>query len=1141
MRNAAFQLPARPERLAGAPVAAWAEPVELPTYLPDPPSRYPAYLDRRVYQGSSGKVYPLPFHDRIAETSTPHRWLGLHLENEYLRILVLPELGGRIHLAVDKRTDYPIFYANPVIKPALVGLAGPWLAGGVEFNWPQHHRPATFLPTAWSIDHGPDDGADANAQATVWCSDHDPFARMKGMHGIRLTAGSTLLELKVRLYNRSDLPQTFLWWANASAGVHSDYQSFFPDDVDLVADHARRALSSFPAATDTYYGIDYPARLGLDRRLDSPRTVPGDRLDWYRNIPVPTSYMCLDSAGDFFGGYDHRADAGFVHWADRHIAVGKKQWSWGDAPFGHAWNANLADDDSAYIELMAGVYTDNQPDFSHLAPGETKSFSQFWYPLAGTGPALAATQDAAVGIRPNGSSTRVGLDVTRNLPGATLSVTGADGTTTEMAAELTPERRFGLDVPGRPTAISLRHDGQTVLRWVANDRTDRTRSEDLAKRAGAAVEPPLPAAVDSVELLYLIGRHLQQYRHATRSPEPYWEQAIRRDPGHAASHVALAARRYDQGLYTQAEEHLRAAIDRLTSYNRNPTEGEAHYRLGLTLLRLGRDQAAYDAFAKATWLRAWAGPAGFQLAVLDARSGRLGMALSRVEAALRAEPEHLQAAALRVSLLRRLGRTADADRTLRVLRETDPLDVWAWVLDGAQEHSEQVGGLPEAQVLIDVAGELARIGEDEAAVAQLELARQLDAHRPLGQTGCGVIADYRAAELLVRRGATEAAATIRQRAAAGDRSWNFPSRPDDVAALEAALSLDPRDATASALLGHWLYANRRPAEAIARWRGSLDVDPSDPVIWRNLAVALVNTDNDGAAGVQAYERALALARDGRLWYELDQLLRRTGSQPAERLRRLEDRGAPVHQRDDLAVEYAHLLITAGRLDEAIELLRSRRFQPWEGGEGLVLRVWERAQVLQAERCLDSGRPDRAVGHVEQALDPPASLGEARHPLANPARLLLLAGDAYAAAGDSERAADAWNRAARAVGDFSGMAPQPYSENTYFSVLAARAVGNDELAVTLVDGLAGHAKRLAETPARIDYFATSLPNLLLFDEDPQRAQDLLVGLIRAQLALLTDDRESSVVELDAILAVDPSHEAALDLYRELDHGLERRSR
>ncbi|HVD33341.1 MAG TPA: DUF5107 domain-containing protein, partial [Gemmatimonadales bacterium] len=251
MLSGTFALPTRPPGMADLPVAVWSDPVVLPTHLPEEPSRYPAYLDRRVYQGSSGRVFPLPFHDRISETSKAHRWIGLHLENAYLRLLVLPELGGRIQLALDKRTGYPLFFANPVIKPALVGLAGPWLAGGVEFNWPQHHRPATFLPTAWDIDA---------ADGTVWCSDYDPFDRMKGMHGIRLRPDSTVIELKVRLFNRSDEPQTFLWWANVAAEVHSDYQSFFPSDVTTVADHAKRAVSTFPAACGAYYGVDYPTR-----------------------------------------------------------------------------------------------------------------------------------------------------------------------------------------------------------------------------------------------------------------------------------------------------------------------------------------------------------------------------------------------------------------------------------------------------------------------------------------------------------------------------------------------------------------------------------------------------------------------------------------------------------------------------------------------------------------------------------------------------------------------------------------------------------------------------------------------------------------------------------------------------------------
>ena len=99
------------------------------------------FLEKRVYQGSSGKIYPLPFIDRIASEPVEHAWQAVHLENDYVRVMVLPEIGGRIHVGFDKINGYDFFYRQNVIKPALVGLAGPWISGGVEFNWPQHHRP----------------------------------------------------------------------------------------------------------------------------------------------------------------------------------------------------------------------------------------------------------------------------------------------------------------------------------------------------------------------------------------------------------------------------------------------------------------------------------------------------------------------------------------------------------------------------------------------------------------------------------------------------------------------------------------------------------------------------------------------------------------------------------------------------------------------------------------------------------------------------------------------------------------------------------------------------------------------------------------------------------------------------------------
>ena len=230
------------------PVKAWEQDVTILTYAPAQPDRHPMYLENRVYQGSSGRVYPLPFIDRIAIEPGPRLWKAIHIENEYLRLMILPEIGGRIHIGYDKTTGHDFLYRQNVIKPALVGLAGPWISGGIEFNWPQHHRPATFMPVTTEIERVKD------GSVTIWCSDHDPMQRMKGMHGICLRPGRAVIELKVRLYNRTPFTQTFLWWANVAARVHEKYQSFFPPDVRFVADHAKRAATSFPLSDGHYYG-----------------------------------------------------------------------------------------------------------------------------------------------------------------------------------------------------------------------------------------------------------------------------------------------------------------------------------------------------------------------------------------------------------------------------------------------------------------------------------------------------------------------------------------------------------------------------------------------------------------------------------------------------------------------------------------------------------------------------------------------------------------------------------------------------------------------------------------------------------------------------------------------------------------------
>src|SRR5271156_956207 len=649
-----LQLPSAPASETGA-VKVWEEPVWMRSYLPAEPDPNPLFLEKRVYQGSSGRVYPMAVIDRIDTESQPREWKAVHIENELIRLMIMPEIGGRIHVGYDKLSGYDFFYRQNVIKPALVGLAGPWISGGAEFNWPQHHRPATFMPVEVSIER------DSDGSVTIWCSDQDPMVRMKGMHGVCLRPGKGYLELKVRLYNRTQDTQTFLWWANVATRVHEKYQSFFPTDVRFVADHAKRAVTEFPLSQGHYYGIDYGERAingvpeeEMPAHFVPDGSYPPNDVSWYANIPVPTSYMVANSKGDFAGGYDHAADAGMVHVANHHISPGKKQWTWGNHEFGYAWDRSLTESDGPYVELMSGVYTDNQPDFSFLAPGETKTFSQYWYPVREIGVPDLANTDAAVRMQRLPGKVVVHLLVTRTLSGATLAVKSHGKEVATWQGELKPE----LPLHEQFSVGTEMTDLELVLKigmGVEEEVIFRLAPAEIiaAPRPIVAIEPGLPQSIPSNDELYLIGLHLEQYRHATRLPEEYWLEAVQRDHGDSRSNHALGRWHLRRGQFDLAERYLSTAIARLTERNPNPYDGEPHYNLGLTLSFQNRETEAYEAFYKSTWNAAWRGPAYHRLAEIDCKRRQWKQALDHIERSLRADADNLNARNLNAMVLRR--------------------------------------------------------------------------------------------------------------------------------------------------------------------------------------------------------------------------------------------------------------------------------------------------------------------------------------------------------------------------------------------------------------------------------------------------------------------------------------------------------
>ncbi len=1201
-------------------VRVWTEELVIPTYLPHRPDKNPMFLEKRVYQGSSGKVYPLPFTDRIAERPIDRQWKVVRVENEFVRVMILPELGGRIHAIQDTTNGYDLIYHQRVIKPALVGLAGPWISGGIEFNWPQHHRPATFLPVDFEIeDH-------ADGSKTIWCSDHDPMCRMKGMHGVCLHPGKSYVELKVRAYNRTPFAQTFLWWANVATRVHEVYQSFFPPDVYYVADHARRSMSEYPLCQALYYGVNYGKR-GLKgvppnerpnqfipphsreefpasnskphiagNACTAPSTpgkpssaMPGyapNDLSWYANIPTPCSYMAIGSKEDFFGGYDHAAQAGIVHIANHHISPGKKQWTWGNHEFGYAWDRNLTERDcrnefGPYIEIMAGVYTDNQPDFSFLQPGETKTWSQYWYPIQKIGPAQHANLDAAVSLcvlecdsprpllkslgGPAHSKTlrvvaRLGVSVTRKFSRAIILLTTKGKILISATRDL---------VPGAPLIKEIklpRGVAETDLLLRVTDALGneiisfQPRSRVKGEVPPPATEPPAPEFISSTDELFITGLHLEQYRHATRCPTIYWREALRRDPLDSRCNNAIGLWHLRRGEFVDAEKYFRQAIDRLARRNSNPSDGEPFYNLGLCLRYLNRDAEAYDAFYKSVWNQAWMAAGYHALAEIDCGREDWAAALEHLNRSLRFNTDNLRARNLKVIVLRRLAQAGvqtsacgpNPDRADKpklelereanaLLRETlalDPLDWWARHLAGQKLECD-------LQTTLDLAHDLARAGLFAGAIDLLgarasarfndrkqEDRESVNAALPDQSWGALPLIHYTLGWLHEKSGDDKSAAAAFKQAAALPPDYCFPSRLEEITVLEAALRVNPKDARAPYYLGNLLYDRRRHHEAIKLWEKSARLDSHYSVVWRNLGIGYFNISNTPAKARLAYDRAFHTnPQDARLLYERDQLWKRLGEKPARRLRELEQYPGLVSQRDDLTVELCALLNQTGRHVEARQLLARRKFQPWEGGEGGPLGQHVRTQLMLGREALAHHDPPGAVDHFENAFTAPQNLGEAKHLLANQSDIHYWLGCALELLREKKKARKHWLAAANFKGDFQEMSVRAFSEMTYYSAMSWRQLGQEAKANKLLRELLTFAKKLQQSPARIDYFATSLPTMLLFEDDIQFRQETTALFLQAQAHLGLGNSSRARRLLVAVLQCDPNHALAADLLEE----------
>lgn len=1052
----------------------------IPTYPPKPPHELPMFFEHKPYQGAAGRLYPIPYSDGITDQKVDRAYTVYELENEYIRTTLLPEIGGKLLRAYDKIGEYDFIYYNEVVKPALVGLAGAWISGGIEFNWPQHHRPTTFLPLESAVETTPDG-------KTVWMGEVDPLNRMKGMVGISLDEGRSYIKAKVRLYNRTPEARPFMWWANLAVPANDQYRTIFPPDCEWVNDHDRRAVLSWPIAKGVYQTA---------RPFDFGE---GTDISRYDAIKVPSSYLISQGQSDmdFIAGYDEGRQMGVATVADHHIAPGKKMWHWGKGDFGEMWCSNLTDRNGPYIELMTGVYTDNQPDFTWLAPYESREFEQYWYPIRDIGDVKNATIDAAMNMTQDGDCIKLAFITTGSFPGAQI-VAEAGGTRffTETV-DLTPAASYSCSVPlgsvdfGDVTASLCDAAGRVLVSYKPVRRGQK-QPIDVRKPVRR------PAEIETVEELYINGYHLEQYKQHNYDPADYYREGLRRDPGDIRCNTSMARLALRCGRFDACTSYCDAAIRRLTSRNQHPTDTEAFYLKGVAQIYLGQYDAAYDILYRAAWNYTHRSAAYYLLAVLDCRKGAYADALKKLELSYGLNAGHTKARNLKAAILRRLKRPEAAALAAENIA-FDPLDCFA-AAEAAHAPKFRDGLAVFAQKpenLLDVARDYLMAGMADDA---LELLAQAD--DPLSH--------YYKAYAQAQLGQDPAAELAAAEAA--NTGYCFPAQLMDIPVLQFAIARHS-GANAPYYLGCLFFDRSRYDEAIDCFEACIRMNPAHAKALRNLALLYFDRKHDAAAARICMEAALKYRRDPRLLLEYQQLLKNSNVSTDERLAVYAQYPDLLAERDDCFLDRIVLLCMKGQYADAIAAARGKRFHIYEGGEGKLTKLHAWMHVLYALECRAQGDLTKAERLLDDAIHMPKTYGEAKTFFNQEGHIYYVLGLLKEQQGD--------DRAAQAAFETASVYKAAVSELSLFRAMALRKLLRFSEAENVLREMLDRADSLIENCDLRSYYGVGSPSPMPFEDDIRKQNRLDGHLLRAYALLGLGQKTEADREIREAAQQDPN--------------------
>ena len=961
--------------VAHAQVRVWQGTLVLPTYeegSPDPNPPFDQFTTNRFN-------YPYTLRNNLTGKRSDHSWRAIFLENEYLKCSVLPDIGGHLYTCVDKISGKPMFYANPSIKKAAIAYRGAWAAFGVEFNFPVSHNWVTMSPVNFAFSTH-DDGS-----ASVAIGNIDRVYGMEWTVEIVLRPKSTLLEQRVTLSNRSDARHRFYWWNNAGVAAWDDSQIVYP--MRFAATHGFTEVHTWPVDQD---GVDYSI---------------------LRNhTKGPVSMFAHGSRENFMGVWNPHTNTGTVHFADYGQLPAKKIWSWGADADGLDWRKALSDDNSAYLEVQAGLFR-NQETYAFLDPRQVIRFSEYWMPVREIGGIARANLSGVASLTRKSGGLLAGFNANAAIPQATVSVTTNGQTLVREKNNLTPEHSWVKEIPSIDAKAKYTIEiqdakGTTLLRQTEGEYDWTPESEIHVGPQPAHRVPEVDQRTHDDWMQFakdeeLNGRNLsaaETYKTIlAKNPESF-------AAAKGAGRLAAALLRFEEARDLLSPLHMR-----------DTTDTEISYYLGIAYDGLDDSEHARESYEQAERLPTFYPSAALRLGELLARKGDLGAAVRQLEGAMRSAPDDLRTREELVALKNAVGDSAAALNLANETMARFPLSNFLREELG-QPDLAHLANDPDR--VLNVAATYMRLGLYQKAVTVLS--RQYPAPVP-GQSEPGSVSPQNHPMVAYFRGYARAKigqSSENDYVAASKLSttYIFPSTPQEFAVLRAVVHERPSDAAAHYLLGTFYFSRGETDLALAQWSEARKFGPDLPVLSASTGLALLHIKNDP-------EKALASFREGlrsdptniAIYMGIDQalsLLKRPARERVEALEQFPQLGAAP---PGLIFELILNLTEAGEFDRATNLFHNRFFPREEGGTN-VRQVWIEVQVQRALSAAREKKCSDALAIVHNLGSEVPGLSFTRDgldPILQSARTNYLLGTIFSSCGKQEESKQRFEAASKA--------------------------------------------------------------------------------------------------------------------------------